>query len=608
MGIAGIKGVSINQRLLISYILVIVIPITAISVIIYNYTTDYLEERVTESVLATSAQITENLDTFFTNMAKITEMPYYDKELNNILDRRYSVNNEMNEYQKVEDYNQITQNFFSKLFLLNKSIETLYLTSFVNDRVYYKGYRAEYSREESDLKNEQWFRNIVSKGGKEVIIGIHDEFPSVPNTSQVITIGRLIVKPFTNEKQGVFLINIKPEKLEELYKETRLTPGTRQLIIDENNRIVYSKLENEIGTQIDPDIIKIINSKGTNNEVTINNTPVFIISDTSRYSFWKVINIIPRNELFSDAEAIREGILLIGIALVLLSVLVSFIIAGSITKPIVKLNNQMKLVEQGDFSVNIEGQRNDEVGQLSKTFNKMILQINELIQKIKIDGENKRISELQALQSQINPHFMYNTLNVIKWMAQMQAADNITQAVDSLIYLLNFSAKTTAEFIPISEELEFVKNYISIMRLRYYNKFEVIYEIEDSVYKYKTLKFILQPFIENAIFHGFDKRKSGYHLRIKAFLENGSVCFIINDDGSGIAAQDIPKILNKDIQGEKGFNSIGISNVVGRIKLHFGQQYKVDITSRPEVGTSIFINIPQIGLDDEITSKEPASV
>lgn len=608
MGIAGIKGVSINQRLLISYILVIVIPITAISVIIYNYTTDYLEERVTESVLATSAQITENLDTFFTNMAKITEMPYYDKELNNILDRRYSVNNEMNEYQKVEDYNQITQSFFSKLFLLNKSIETLYLTSFVNDRVYYKGYRAEYSREESDLKNEQWFRNIVSKGGKEVIIGIHDEFPSVPNTSQVITIGRLIVKPFTNEKQGVFLINIKPEKLEELYKETRLTPGTRQLIIDENNRIVYSKLENEIGTQIDPDIIKIINSKGTNNEVTINNTPVFIISDTSRYSFWKVINIIPRNELFSDAEAIREGILLIGIALVLLSVLVSFIIAGSITKPIVKLNNQMKLVEQGDFSVNIEGQRNDEVGQLSKTFNKMILQINELIQRIKIDGENKRISELQALQSQINPHFMYNTLNVIKWMAQMQAADNITQAVDSLIYLLNFSAKTTAEFIPISEELEFVKNYISIMRLRYYNKFEVIYEIEDSVYKYKTLKFILQPFIENAIFHGFDKRKSGYHLNIKAFLENGSVCFIINDDGSGIAAQDIPKILNKDIQGEKGFNSIGISNVVGRIKLHFGQQYKVDITSRPEVGTSIFINIPQIGLDDEITSKEPASV
>ncbi len=608
MGIAGIKGVSINQRLLISYILVIVIPITAISVIIYNYTTDYLEERVTESVLATSAQITENLDTFFTNMAKITEMPYYDKELNNILDRRYSVNNEMNEYQKVEDYNQITQNFFSKLFLLNKSIETLYLTSFVNDRVYYKGYRAEYSREESDLKNEQWFRNIVSKGGKEVIIGIHDEFPSVPNTSQVITIGRLIVKPFTNEKQGVFLINIKPEKLEELYKETRLTPGTRQLIIDENNRIVYSKLENEIGTQIDPDIIKIINSKGTNNEVTINNTPVFIISDTSRYSFWKVINIIPRNELFSDAEAIREGILLIGIALVLLSVLVSFVIAGSITKPIVKLNNQMKLVEQGDFSVNIEGQRNDEVGQLSKTFNKMILQINELIQRIKIDGENKRISELQALQSQINPHFMYNTLNVIKWMAQMQAADNITQAVDSLIYLLNFSAKTTAEFIPISEELEFVKNYISIMRLRYYNKFEVIYEIEDSVYKYKTLKFILQPFIENAIFHGFDKRKSGYHLSIKAFLKNGSVCFIINDDGSGIAAQDIPKILNKDIQGEKGFNSIGISNVVGRIKLHFGQQYKVDITSRPEVGTSIFINIPQIGLDDEITSKEPASV
>lgn len=608
MGIAGIKGVSINQRLLISYILVIVIPITAISVIIYNYTTDYLEERVTESVLATSAQITENLDTFFTNMAKITEMPYYDKELNNILDRRYSVNNEMNEYQKVEDYNQITQNFFSKLFLLNKSIETLYLTSFVNDRVYYKGYRAEYSREESDLKNEQWFRNIVSKGGKEVIIGIHDEFPSVPNTSQVITIGRLIVKPFTNEKQGVFLINIKPEKLEELYKETRLTPGTRQLIIDENNRIVYSKLENEIGTQIDPDIIKIINSKGTNNEVTINNTPVFIISDTSRYSFWKVINIIPRNELFSDAEAIREGILLIGIALVLLSVLVSFVIAGSITKPIVKLNNQMKLVEQGDFSVNIEGQRNDEVGQLSKTFNKMILQINELIQRIKIDGENKRISELQALQSQINPHFMYNTLNVIKWMAQMQAADNITQAVDSLIYLLNFSAKTTAEFIPISEELEFVKNYISIMRLRYYNKFEVIYEIEDSVYKYKTLKFILQPFIENAIFHGFDKRKSGYHLRIKAFLENGSVCFIINDDGSGIAAHDIPKILNKDIQGEKGFNSIGISNVVGRIKLHFGQQYKVDITSRPEVGTSIFINIPQIGLDDEITSKEAASV
>ncbi len=594
MKITGRKSLNINQRLLISYILVIVIPITAIGVSIYNYTTDFLEERITQSVLATSSQITENLDTFFMNMANLTEMPYYDSDLNDILGRRYSSDNETDEYQKVKDYNQITQNFFSKLFLLNKYIETLYLSSFINDRVYYKGYRAEYSMEESALKDEQWFKNVISRDGKEVIIGIHDEFPSTQTPSRVITIGRLIVKPFSHEKQGIFLINVKPEKLEELYKETKLTPNTRQLIIDENNNIVYSKKENEIGTQTDPEIIKIISSEGIYHKVVLNNMPVFVISDTSKYSHWKIINIIPQNELFSDAKAIREVILLIGIALIMLSIFVSFIIAGSITKPIVKLNKQMKLVEQGNLVVSTEGQREDEIGQLSKTFNKMIVQINELIQRIKIDGENKRISELQALQSQINPHFMYNTLNVIRWMSQMQSADNITQAVDSLIYLLTFSAKTTAEFIPIREEMEFINNYISIMRLRYYNKFEVTYEIEDEVYEYKTLKFILQPFIENAIFHGFDKRKSGYHLSIRAYARNGTVSFIIEDDGSGIDERDIPGILNKDVKGGKGFNSIGIRNVVDRIKLHFGEQYGVNISSSQDIGTTILINIPEM--------------
>ena len=595
MKIRNPKDLNINQKLLISYVLVIVVPIMLLCTVTYNYALKFLEGKVTKSILATNTQITENLDTFFRNLAKITEMPYYDKDLNEIMGRDYSQIQEGAEFEKVQDFNGITQDFFGKLILLNQYIDTLYLNHFKSGKIYYKGYHGEYDREDILLNDQQWYKDIIDKNGKEAIVGIHNELPSNKRSPLIITVGRLVVKPFTHERLGVFWINVKPERLQELYKEVTLTPNTKQLIIDENNIVVFSNRNDEIGYTADPDIIG--NSGAGYYIGKLNNERVLIVSKTSQYTSWKVVNIIPYREFMEDIIFIRNIFIISGIVLILLAVFISFIIANSISRPLKNLSTMMKLVEKGNFNVEIGIQGNDEIGQLSKTFNKMIVQIKELIENTIVEGEKKRIAELKALQSQINPHFMYNTLNVIKWMAQMQTADNITNTVDSLIYLLNFSARASADFISIRDEVEFLKHYISIMKLRYYNRFDALYDIDEEVYKYKTLKFMLQPFAENSIFHGFDQKRNGYHLILRAGMEDETVVFSIEDDGVGMLEDDVKKVLSEDMELKKSFNSIGISNVVKRIKLHFGNQYGVKISSIPGKGTKVVIDIPKIPFD-----------
>ena len=606
MKIKRIRDFKINQKLLISYMILIVIPVFVLGVLLYVYMTQYLERKVTSSFLVVNVQITENLDTFFRNLAKISEMPYYDNNIQKIMNKDYSHSNapEGREYEKIQDYNAITLDYFSKLFLMNDYIDSLYLYNFTSGLGYRRG--SSYTEGDNNTPPQiEWFQKIINKKGQEVVLGIHDEMPSMLNVNRVVAVGRRINKLFKHDMLGVFIINVKPERLSELYKEIALTPNSRQLIIDENQKVVYSNGEEKIGSPADPDYIQGKGSNSSYRKAKINNESVYILTNTSQYSSWKVISIIPEKELFSEIFYIKNIILISGAVLILIVFIVSWWIARSISGPIKKLRGVMKQVEDGNFDVVIDAQSEDEIGHLSKTFNKMLQEIKLLIQKTIIDGEKKRQAELQALQSQINPHFMYNTLNVIKWMAQMQAADNISDALDSLIHILNFSAKTKDELIPIREEIAFIQKYISILEIRYYNKFKVYYELSEEVFRFKTLKFLIQPFVENAIFHAFNGKSRNYQLKIEANLEKGFVVFKIVDNGKGIEPSTIKKILSGEITERKGFNSIGISNVTDRVKLCFGENCRVDIESALSKGTSITIKIPAIS--DELEGNDAAN-
>ena len=247
--------------------------------------------------------------------------------------------------------------------------------------------------------------------------------------------------------------------------------------------------------------------------------------------------------------------------------------------------------------------RQDEIGRLGYSFNAMTKEIQQLIVRIKEEEQQKRSAELNALQAQINPHFLYNTLSVIRWMSQAQMADNITETLDSLVELLTFSARNTKEFVSVEEEMAFIRNYISLLELRYYNTFETDYQVEEEVLHYQTLKFIVQPFVENAIFHGFTNAKAAYRLSIDVRRHEKGVRFMIRDNGSGMSKEQLDRLMDRD-EGRQGMNSIGVRNVAERIQLHFGAQYGVQIHTLPGEGTTILIDIPVLLNTDEPSVEE----
>ncbi|WMT43421.1 histidine kinase [Paenibacillus sp. D2_2] len=276
----------------------------------------------------------------------------------------------------------------------------------------------------------------------------------------------------------------------------------------------------------------------------------------------------------------------------------AFLVSGSISNPIRRLNWLMRKVEKGNFNVVAQQDSLDEVGHLSRTFNRMTGEIKELIEQIKLEEKKKRSAELNALQNQINPHFIYNTLSVIKWMAQAQMADNITEAIDDMIKVLSFSTRSTQEFVSIKEEMEFIRNYVELLQLRYYSVFDCKIDVAPDVMHYRTLKFMVQPFVENAVFHAFVSHDRPYKLYICVGKTDGDdVQFIIRDNGIGIRQEQLHQLLQQEWSDKETMNSIGIGNVSRRLKLHYGEKYGVTMESTVGEGTSVCIRIPAMEQD-----------
>ena len=215
------------------------------------------------------------------------------------------------------------------------------------------------------------------------------------------------------------------------------------------------------------------------------------------------------------------------------------------------------------------------------------------MKKISDHHQKEKEQERMILEAQINPHFIYNTLNAIRWMATMQHADQIANAVKALINLLKSSIRIGETFISIEDEVKQIEEYISLQQLRYYDSFKVLYDIEEEVKKYKTIKFVLQPIIENAIFHGLnpEEQRGSIVISIKKIADVIQYC--VSDNGKGMNENTVNRLLDKSIYSAE-FNGIGLNNVNERIRTYFGKQYGIEIKSALGCGTTVGITIPAI--------------
>jgi two-component system sensor histidine kinase YesM len=333
----------------------------------------------------------------------------------------------------------------------------------------------------------------------------------------------------------------------------------------------------------------------------INGADYQIIAQASQYTGWKTIGVFPLNEIMGQVSTIRYYSLIIAGVTVLVALVVSLFFTGSIARPVIELRSLMKEAEEGNLAVRFEGSKEDEIGYLGKSFNTMLEEIQKLIDMVYKEQQSKREAELRTLHEQIKPHFLYNTLDTIQWMAQEHHAEDIVQVVSALTTLFRIGISRGREMIPVRDELEHVRSYLVIQKARYEDKFDYSLCAEEALLPFMVVKLTLQPLVENAIYHGIKERRGPGAISIEVVKRDGMLVFRVADNGVGMSAEKLAD-LRAQLQKARGESSqrggYGVSNVNERIQLSFGTRYGLRFESAPGRGTTVEILHPLVAAEE----------
>lgn len=411
---------------------------------------------------------------------------------------------------------------------------------------------------------------------------------------KVIVATKILQDKNTKQQFGVLYITINENVFSKLYSNFP-TKGNDIFLIASDGTIVSSNNKNLIG-QKDEDLLNAakkithekinyldIKSKGKSYTVLSNYMPI--------YDFYLVNRVDTKVAL--DAMYNINEIVIICSLIVGFSVIILFFITRKTTKPLRILVKEMSKVTEGNFKNHINLQGGYEIERLSRSFNFMLDDLNAYIDKLLIAQKKQRQAELSALQMQINPHFIYNTLASIKWLALKGDKEKTCETIDSFISLLQNTISNTSETITVDQEIENLKHYIYINEMRYGEDIKTSFYVMPQCVNYRLPKLILQPFIENAFFHAFNGDKEG---RIHVFISeknNNLFCEIV-DNGTGMDQEQLSKLNSSVPLKSKHFTGIGIRNVDDRIKMLYGNKYGVTIRSELGVGTTVNITLPII--------------
>jgi two-component system sensor histidine kinase YesM len=307
------------------------------------------------------------------------------------------------------------------------------------------------------------------------------------------------------------------------------------------------------------------------------------------------VALIPNRYFNNLSNDIGKLVIQVGVICLIVSILFFTIIYRSITVPLNQLMGSMRGVKKGSLKVRkVSEDAKDEVGEVASSYNEMINELNLHIENIKEKEKQKALVEFRALQAQINPHFIANTLNSVAWMARMQKAENIENVVTSLNQLLNASMGKGNDIISIGEELQNLKSYISIQNIKYLKSLDVNFDMDEDIMECKLLRFLMQPLVENAIIHGLAPKQGQGSIYIKGYRDHNDIVLMVTDNGVGMNEDEIKELLIGKQESKDSFSGIGLKNVNERIKLTYGNDYGLLIKSQKGMFTTIELKLPVI--------------
>ena len=445
-----------------------------------------------------------------------------------------------------------------------------------------------------DLNTQEWYTQALDSPEGPMLTSSHVQHIISGERPWVITLSRGIRdREGSGEKEGVFFIDLNYSAISELCDQSTVGTKGYAFILDARGNIVYHPQQQQLYNELQTENISLIMDTEDDTVLTGtgSNGKLYSISRSDKTG-WTVVDCTNVRELLSKSRQAQSIYVLTAVILVIVALLFSRFMARSITLPIQKLRDSMKKVQEGDFSVSdVVVDSDNEIGSLTKSFDVMTHRIQELMEQNVHEQEEKRKSELKALQSQINPHFLYNTLDSIIWMAEGRKYEEVVLMTASLARLLRQSISNEDEVVPIANEVEYAKGYLTIQKMRYKDKLEFQIDVDPSILHIPLIKLVLQPIIENAIYHGLKYKESKGLLIIKGFMKDGNAVLQVIDDGVGMSEETLAHIYDRHKVNYHS-NGVGVYNVQKRLKLYYGEDYGITYESAEDKGTTATITIP----------------
>ncbi|CCV65196.1 Two-component sensor histidine kinase [Paracholeplasma brassicae] len=505
----------------------------------------------------------------------------YESYINTIIDTSNLIQADITNkdiYASIDE----TSSYLNDVIRLKKEIITIELYDLQGDLIV------------SNIKNQtarnasqaSWFLSSINEQT------IHNfQTPFETQGVYQITISKFVLFN-KNDQSGVLKIVISFDQFVELVKKSNLGFGGHISIIDQYYNTIYTSKTDASGVSDAKEKEVFLNTVIGTSKTKINDLNMMVNVDTLANTRWRIgvfinaegIKVI-ENEFFWNTFSISTLFLFFAVLLFLT-------ISRRIAKPIQALEAKMSDIEKEEFfqiqEVNIDSYQ--EVSALSHSFNTMMKKIDELMTRVVVEQKEQRKSELKALQNQINPHFLYNTLDSIVWMIEKEQNEQAAELVIALAKFFRLSISKGRNIIPIKDEIDHARNYILIQNIRYQNAFTYSFSCEDDIKDHKTMKFLLQPLIENSIYHGLKNRIDQGHIEVKVYQDEEDIIFSVSDNGYGMRQERIDELYRR-FKDQNLHDGVGLKNIYQRLLIYFGSKAKMIIKSELDEGTTIEIHI-----------------
>ncbi|MEK3726154.1 sensor histidine kinase [Paenibacillus sp. FSL H8-0034] len=412
----------------------------------------------------------------------------------------------------------------------------------------------------------------------------------------------MLVRPVLSNGDliGLCIVDFDPNLVKQVYDIEPLSE-TVVSVTNESGTIIYDSRSERIRTQLqDQELISLLSGavpgQWKSSKLVMENRSYLVVQFQSAYTGWSTIAMVPLSVLLSEVNGIRNQTITMAVVVLIAVLLISIFLSKQMAKNIKRLHSAMKLVREGHINARPRIKNNDEIGQLSEMFVSMMDHVQELLHKVKSEERERREAEYRALQAQIKPHFLYNTLNTIKYLARIQHAANIEEISGSLIELMRFAIDPKREMIRVQEELEQVERYVRIQRYKFLDRITVNVKVEDEALDCLIPKLIVQPIVENAMNHGLATTDQEGTISIRVYCDGPEQLRLsVTDDGIGISADLLERLCNRQGHADHGqFGGIGLSNIRERLQLTYGEPYGLTVYSQIGVFTTVEITIPQV--------------